>query len=114
VRQWHNRGTGKVSWVRYVYVVLLYYPEHKEKFGLYVGETHFKPPERLQNHVKGIYANADVKNYHKRLLPNIYNHLNPMRPYEARVIERKLYNKLRDADLGWVSMGQLRPPPNRD
>lgn len=109
VRRWANTERDGVSYVNYVYVVLLRFPHHQDPFGLYVGKSHLRPSQRLANHRRGIQANADVQKFGIRLLPTIYQHLNPMRPSEASQIERSLYLSLKASNVGWVSMGHLRP-----
>lgn len=108
VRQWANWSRGDTSYVNYVYVVLLEFPQFEDPFGLYVGKSHYPPRTRLRNHRSGELANADVQKYGVRLLQWVYQHLNPMLPREAPSIERKLWRALVDADIGWVSMGGLR------
>lgn len=48
----------------------------------YVGMTGLTPVERFANHEAGTKAASVVKRYGIRLLPELYEHLNPM-PYEA-------------------------------
>jgi predicted GIY-YIG superfamily endonuclease len=79
----------------YVYVVLLSSAvgkiravraanpdRNRKKPCVYVGMTGLTPEERLANHKAGSKAAAVVKRYGIRLLPELYEHLNPM-PYEA-------------------------------
>ncbi len=64
---------------------------------VYVGMTGLTPEERFANHKAGIKAAGVVKRYGLRLLPELYEHLNPM-PYEAAVeMERDLAEDLRRA-----------------
>jgi hypothetical protein len=49
---------------------------------VYVGMTGLPPAERFANHKAGIKAASLVQRYGIRLLPELYEHLNPM-PYEA-------------------------------
>ena len=49
---------------------------------VYVGMTGLTPEERFANHKAGTKAVWVVKRYGLRLLPELYEHLNPM-PYEA-------------------------------
>lgn len=112
VRQWANWSRGDTSYVNFVYVVLLNFPKHDDPFGLYVGCSHLPPRDRLRNHRAGVMANEDVRRHGVRLLQRVYQHLNPMRPSEGPHVERALYQALRAADIGWVSMGELRPTPN--
>lgn len=59
--------------------------------------------ERFANHKKGKKASALVKRYGIRLLPELYEHLNPM-PYAAAAqMERDLTDDLRRA--GYTVVG---------
>ena len=62
---------------------------------VYVGMTGLTPEERFANHKAGNKAAPAVKRYGQRLLPELYEHLNPM-PFEAAVeMERDLAEDLR-------------------
>jgi hypothetical protein len=64
---------------------------------VYVGMTGLAPTERFGNHKAGIKAASVVKRYGLRLLPELYEHLNPM-PYDAAVqMEVDLAEDLRRA-----------------
>ncbi|HEV7927367.1 MAG TPA: hypothetical protein VGR14_18590 [Verrucomicrobiae bacterium] len=64
---------------------------------VYVGMTGLNPRERFVNHKAGIKAASVVKRYGIRLLPELYEHLNPM-PYEAAAqMEMDLAEDLRRA-----------------
>jgi hypothetical protein len=64
---------------------------------VYVGMTGLKPEKRFANHRAGIKAASVVKRYGSRLLPELYEHLNPM-PYEAAAqMEKDLAADLRRA-----------------
>lgn len=54
----------------------------RKKPCVYVGMTGLTPEERFANHKAGIKHAAVVKSYGLRLLPELFEHLNPM-PYEA-------------------------------
>jgi hypothetical protein len=59
--------------------------------------TGLKPRARFANHRAGIKAASLVKRYGIRLIPELYEHLNPM-PYEAAVrMEMDLAEDLRRA-----------------
>ena len=53
-----------------------------KKSCVYVGMTGLTPEERLAKHKAGIKAASVVKRFGLRLLPELFEHLNPM-PYEA-------------------------------
>ena len=62
---------------------------------VYVGLTGLTPAERFANHQQGIKSSLYVKRYGIRLLPELFEHLNPM-PYEAAAqMERDLTEDLR-------------------
>jgi hypothetical protein len=64
---------------------------------VYVGMTGLDPQARFANHKAGIKAASVVKRYGIRLLPELYEHLNPM-PFEAAAqMERDLAEDLRGA-----------------
>jgi hypothetical protein len=92
----------------YVYVVLLDKRAAKSRTLLqanprrdplkpcvYVGMTGLRPEERLANHKQGIKSAPVVQRYGIRLLPELYDWLNPM-PFEAAVrMEEDLAEDLR-------------------
>jgi len=64
---------------------------------VYVGMSGLKPEQRFANHKAGIKASSLVKRFGLRLLPELYEHLNPM-PFEAAAqMERDLAEDLRHA-----------------
>jgi len=70
---------------------------------VYVGLTGLTPEERFANHKLGIKSSSFVRRYGVRLLPELYNHLNPM-PYEAAAqMEKDLTDDLRRA--GYTVVG---------
>lgn len=54
----------------------------RKKPCVYVGMTGLAPEERFANHKAGTKAASVVTRYGIRLLPELYEHLNPM-PFEA-------------------------------
>lgn len=66
---------------------------------VYVGMTGLDPDLRFDRHKAGIQANSFVREYGVRLLPQVYEHLNPMSYEEARTMEVELGIRLRK--LGW-------------
>ena len=64
---------------------------------VYVGMTGLAPEVRFANHKAGVKSASLVKRYGVRLLPELYEHLNPM-PFEAAVqMEMDLAEDLRRA-----------------
>jgi hypothetical protein len=62
---------------------------------VYVGMTGLDPDVRFDKHKAGLQANRYVKDYGLHLLPQLYEHLNPM-PYDvARSMEVELGIALR-------------------
>ena len=69
----------------------------RKKPCVYVGMTGLAPEERLANHKAGTKAAWAPKRYGLRLLPELYEHLNPM-PFEAAArMEQDLAEDLRRA-----------------
>ncbi len=62
---------------------------------VYVGLTGLRPEERLQNHKSGYKACKFVKKFGQGLIPDLYEHYNPMPYRRACVMERKLAERLR-------------------
>ena len=93
----------------YVYIVLLDKAVLREEAVLeanpnrrrtkpcvYVGVTGLTPEERFRNHKKGRKASKFVCKYGIRLMPELYEYLNPM-PYEAACqMEQELARDLRE------------------
>ena len=78
-----------------VYVVYLRNPKGDGRAGYYVGMTGLDPRDRFKNHKSGIKAASVVKKYGVRLVPKLYEHLNPM-PYDkALEMEAHLADSLR-------------------
>ncbi len=67
---------------------------------VYVGMTGLPPGERFQNHKAGVKANRFVRHYGRGLLPELFEHLNPM-PFEAaEQMERDLADELQEKGYG--------------
>lgn len=67
----------------------------KDRPCVYVGMTGLSPQERFENHKKGIKAAKVVMVHGLRLLPELFEHLNPM-PYDAALrMEADLADDLR-------------------
>jgi predicted GIY-YIG superfamily endonuclease len=77
------------------YVVFLRNPKGDGKAGYYVGMTGLTPEARLANHKAGIKAAGVVRKYGVRLVPTLYEHLNPMRYQDAVRMEIELADSLR-------------------
>jgi predicted GIY-YIG superfamily endonuclease len=78
-----------------VYVVYLRNPKGDGKAGYYVGMTGLTPERRFANHKAGIKAASVVRKHGVRLVPMLYEHLNPM-PYRKAVeMEVELAESLR-------------------
>jgi predicted GIY-YIG superfamily endonuclease len=86
-----------------VYVVYLRNPRGDGKAGYYVGMTGLPPEQRFENHKKGIKAAGVVRRFGERLVPKLYEHLNPMPFEKAREMESILADSLRKR--GYVVYG---------
>jgi len=62
---------------------------------VYVGATGKTPKERFMNHQRGYKSNTYVYKYGVKLLPQQFEHLNPMTYKEAVAEEKHLANRLR-------------------
>jgi len=78
-----------------VYVVFLRDPKGDGKAGYYVGMTGLTPEQRFENHKAGIKAARVVKRCGERLVPRLYQHLNPMPFAKAVEMEVNLAESLR-------------------
>lgn len=70
---------------------------------VYVGMTGLKPEERFANHKNGVKAAQIVEKHGIRLLPELYEYLNPMPFAEAAQMEQDLAEDLRN--LGYTVTG---------
>jgi len=78
-----------------VYVVFLRDPKGDGKAAYYVGMTGLTPEQRFQNHKNGLKAARIVKRCGERLVPRLYEHLNPMPYAKAKAMEVVLADSLR-------------------
>lgn len=67
---------------------------------LYVGMTGLTPEERFRNHKRGYKANSFVRRFGIRLLPELYEKLNPLSYAEAAKKEEDLARALRRRGFG--------------
>ena len=83
-----------------VYIVLLKGVDKKRPgYGLYVGRTTRKPEVRFQQHKDGYKASKYVKKYGVRLLPELFEHLNPMSNAESVELEVSIAEALKKAGI---------------
>ena len=78
-----------------VYVVYLRDPKGDGKAAYYVGMTGLTPEARFDNHKKGYKAASVVTCCGVRLVPRLYQHLNPMPYAKAVTMEAALADSLR-------------------
>jgi predicted GIY-YIG superfamily endonuclease len=78
-----------------VYVVFLRNPKGDGKAGYYVGMTGLSPEQRFHNHKSGLKAARIVRRCGERLVPRLYEHLNPMPYAKALEMEAFLADSLR-------------------
>ena len=86
-----------------VYVVYLRDPKGDGKAGYYVGMTGLSPEVRFENHKRGYKAARVVMRFGERLVPRLYQHLNPMPYPKALEMEAALADSLRKR--GYVVYG---------
>ena len=94
------RGAGHA-----VYVVLLHDPRRTEPWGAYVGQTSRDPDLRFDQHKAGYKASSVARRFGVRLLPDLVQHLNPMRRWEALELEAALAEAFVTAGVPWVEGG---------
>jgi predicted GIY-YIG superfamily endonuclease len=88
-----------------VYVVLLYDSSLSGRWGLYVGQTSRDPDWRFDQHKSGYKASAAVRRFGVRLLPQLFEHLNPLKGWESLEIEAALADAFRGGGIEWVEGG---------
>jgi len=107
-RKRQRRGLAEPEFHHNVYVVLLSEaalkdlsilrrnpPRDRSKPAVYVGMTGLPVDHRFENHKNGYKSARLVRKYGVRLLPELFEHLNPM-PYEHAVqMEKDLADDLR-------------------
>jgi Uri superfamily endonuclease len=83
-----------------VYIVLLKVTGKKRSgYALYVGKTIRKTEERFQQHKEGYKASRYVKKWGIQLLPDLFEHLNPMSAVEATELEVSIAEALKKAGV---------------
>ena len=90
-----KRAAGERTGHHHVYVVFLRNPAGDGKPGYYVGMTGLTPEQRFENHRHGIKAARVVRKFGERLVPKLYQHLNPMPYAKAKAMEVFLADSLR-------------------
>jgi hypothetical protein len=88
-----------------LYVVLLKDTRRVDRWGLYVGETSVDPDLRFDQHKTGYKASRHVNRFGVRLLPQLFEHFNPLRRWEAVELEPALAEAFRQAGVPWVEGG---------
>jgi len=88
-----------------LYVVLLKDTRRAARWGLYVGETSLDPDLRFDQHKTGYKASRYVNRFGVRLLPQLFDHFNPLHRWEAVELEPVLAEAFRDAGVPWVEGG---------
>lgn len=88
-----------------LYVVLLKDSRAAGRWGLYVGETSLDPDMRFDQHKTGYKASRYVNRFGIRLLPQLFEHFNPLRRWEAVELEPVLAEAFRAAGVPWVEGG---------
>ena len=88
-----------------LYVALLKDSRRAGRWGLYVGETSLDPDIRFDQHKTGYKASRFVNRFGVRLLPQLFEHLNPLRRWEAVELEPVVAEAFRAAGVPWVEGG---------
>jgi predicted GIY-YIG superfamily endonuclease len=98
-----NRGERPAN--HSVYVILLRDPSGMGRWGLYVGQTSRDPDLRFDQHKSGHKASRAVTRFGIRLLPDLVDHLNPMKAWESLDLEAALAEGFRNAGISWIEGG---------
>jgi predicted GIY-YIG superfamily endonuclease len=101
----HATTAGVRGATHSVYIALLEDRRRACRWGLYVGQTSCDPDTRFDQHKTGYKASRYVTRFGVRLLPDLVEHLNPMRRWEAEELEAALAEELRRAGVPWVEGG---------
>ncbi len=104
-RSLHATTLGASGARHSVYVILLHDPGRRQPWGLYVGQTARDPDWRFDQHKAGYKASSAVRRFGARLLPELVDHLNPLRQWESLDLEAALAEALRAAGVPWVEGG---------
>jgi hypothetical protein len=88
-----------------VYVVILRDVGFPRRKGLYVGQTSRDPDWRFDQHKLGYKASGAVRRFGVELLPDVVQHLNPLRQWESLQLEAALADAFRAAGVPWVEGG---------
>ena len=88
-----------------VYVVLLRDDRRAKPWGVYVGQTSRDPDLRFDQHKAGSKASGAARRFGVRLMPELVEHLNPMRQWEALDLEAALAEAFRATGVPWVEGG---------
>ena len=88
-----------------VYVALLHNPDRRQPWGLYVGQTSRDPDWRFDQHKAGYKASGAVRRFGVCLMPELFEHLNPLKRWEALELEAALADAFRAAGVPWVEGG---------
>lgn len=88
-----------------VYVSLLNDPRLGGRWGLYVGQTSRDPDWRFDQHKAGYKASGAVRRFGVRLMPSLFQHLNPLRGWESLELEAALAEAFLSIGVPWIDGG---------
>jgi predicted GIY-YIG superfamily endonuclease len=88
-----------------VYIILLHDTRALGRWGLYVGQTARDPDLRFDQHKAGYKASSAVRRFGVRLLPELVEHLNPMKGWESLDLEAAIADAFGKAGIPWVEGG---------
>jgi hypothetical protein len=72
---------------------------------LYVGQTSRDPDWRFDQHKAGYKASRPVKRFGTRLMPTLFEHLNPLQRWESLELEAGVAEAFRAVGVAWVEGG---------
>jgi len=88
-----------------VYVILLHDGRRQQPWGLYIGQTSRDPDWRFDQHKSGYKASSPARRFGVCLLPELYEHLNPMQQWESLEVEAALADIFREVGILWIEGG---------
>ena len=89
-RRFHRTAKGN----HHLYAILLDGFVAKGRFGVYIGESRYRPEKRFTQHLSGVRSSRVVQRRGIALLPSLVAHLNPLARGEAKELEVALAQAL--------------------
>ena len=88
----------KTSGNLHVYCILVGGFVKGSVYGVYIGETRYKPENRFSQHKSGIRSARRASRF-ITLLPSLYRHINPLSRSEGKELEKTITGLLNDRGI---------------